>query len=115
MDIWLLVATWVVAHLHLFGPVIFVSAWLSILLPLLIAQTPHAKAQVPAVPGFPMWPGAHFRLLGCAFGRDAYLAGGPYARTLLWLYRVATIMGGVGVTLLFAAFVSLDPVLSSAR
>lgn len=114
MDIWIPIATWVEAHLQILGPPISVSAWLAIALPLLIAQTPHARAQTPPVSGFPIWPGSHFRLLGYAFSREAYEAGGWYARTLLRLYRAALIVAGLGVILMFAVFLSLDPTLALA-
>ena len=108
MDIWLQVANWVVTHIPIFGPAIFASGILTFLLPPLIAQTPHAKAQMPRVPSIPTWPGAHFRLWGYAFGREAYVSGGLYARLLLWLFRAAMITSLVGVTTLFVAFVSLE-------
>lgn len=115
MEIWIPIATWIVAHIQYFGPPVFVSAWLTIILPLLIAQTPHARAQTPTVPGFPVWPGAHIRLIGYAFSQAAFDAGNWYSRTLLRLFRAAWLVGGVGVILLFAAFVSMDPVLTAAR
>lgn len=114
-DIWMTFAGWVETNLSLVGPMISVPVWLAILLPLLIANTPNAKAQDPPIRGLPMWPGAHFQLLEYAFSREAWQAGGSYERVLLWLYRRVLIVGGVGIILLFAVFVSLDPVWASVR
>lgn len=115
MEIWIPIATWIVAHIQYFGLPVFVAGWLTILLPLLIAQTPHARAQTPPVPRFPTWPSAHIRLWGYAFSRAAFDAGNGYSRTLLWLFRAAWLVGGAGVILLFAAFVSLDPGVTAAQ
>lgn len=114
-DIWMIFARWVEANIFVIGPMISVPVWLAILLPLLIAQTPNAKVQDPPIRGLPIWPGAHFQLLEYAFSREAWQAGGRYERALFWLYRRALIIGSVGIILLFAVFVSMDPTLNAGR
>lgn len=106
MDVW----NWLVEHEDyvwtVAGPVVFPAAMLFIFLPLLIAQTPHARLQATPVPAFPLTPGQHFRFMGYAFSKDAWLSGGFYQRTLLLLFRTAFLLGGFAVILMFAVSVT---------
>ncbi|MDO8298038.1 MAG: hypothetical protein Q7T19_16570 [Caulobacter sp.] len=88
------------------GPVVFPAAMLLIFLPLLIAQTPHARSLATPVPAFPLTPGQHFRFMGYAFSNEAWLSGGFYQRTLLLLFRTAYLLGGFAIFLLFTVSVS---------
>jgi hypothetical protein len=108
MDFWLSFPRFVQSNLDLFGWPVFVSAWLVILLPSLIARTKHARSQDPPVPSFPFTPPAHFRLWGYAFSRDAWLSQGLYGRTLLFAFRISFLIGLLGVTTLFLTSLSAE-------
>lgn len=106
MDAW----NWLVEHsdlvLRIAGPVVSLSAILFFLLPILIASTPHAKAQATQVPAIQILPGQHYRFVGYAFSGDAWRSGGFYQRSILLFYRTTYILGGAVLALLFAVMVT---------
>lgn len=106
MDVW----HWLLGHsddlIMWLGPVVFPMAILIMVLPSLIAQTPHARSQRPPIPAFPLMPGQHFRLLAYAFGQDAWRNGSFYQQGLLLLFRAATLVGYGAIALLFVVTVA---------
>jgi len=107
MDPWLKFCHLVVDHEDALGVPLLVAVIFTLILPALIAETKHARAQPEKVPAFPWNPGQHLRLYAYIFDGDAWRAGGLYERSLILLLRTALMVAYLGCGLLFIANVSL--------
>jgi hypothetical protein len=108
MDLW----CWLLAHsqdlMMWVGPVVFPMILLTLFLPSLIARSPHARSQIPPIPGIPLMPSQHFRLHAYAFSRDAWRSGDFYQRGVLLVFRIATVLAHGTVISLFVLMVAAE-------